>query len=114
MRLSLIALFTASLVAFFALGCEGAPDPAPDPEPEIALVHGNPCEVALEENGAADLFTDGGNFFCADDGITLLHCRCDAYENGNECPEQKGTLQAQSLLDDCSCGDWFEGRCPVE
>ncbi len=105
------ALF--SLFAF-AAGCGHDIELEPLPEPEPVLAHGEPCEVVLEDDGSINAVTDGGNFLCADDGTTLLFCGCDDWQNGDECPEQVGTLAAQSLIDDCTCGEWFEGRCPVE
>lgn len=113
----LSALFGLCLVGLclVAVGCEGPLPLEPLPEPEMTPAAGDPCEVVLEASGAVEFSAEGGNFMCGGEADeTLLFCRCDAFENGDECPDGAGTLVAQGLIDDCPCDRWFEGDCPVE
>jgi len=111
MRSILIALFVSSL-AFTAAGCDPDPEEPGEDASTVALEDGEPCTVVLEDDGSPSATLESGNFVCG--GDTLLYCRCDDFTDDSRCPSAEGTLVAQDLLDDCTCAEWFQGRCPVE
>ena len=115
MRYTIATLAVAFALSLAAMGCDSPNMILPLPEPEP--VEDGPCSVVLTVDDAPALEVASGNFAC--DGDTLLFCGCRSYaDDGATCADDEhfgdGIYVAQALVDDCTCGDWFAGRCPVE